>query len=117
MKEFIAFLLEKLGYEITLTQQSHDNGVDIYALKKNELGNFLTIVDCKKYSDKRPIGIEMVRTLYGTLNIEKASHGIIATTSTFSKDARKFEEEYKYQISLKDHYEIYSWIEKVRKKL
>lgn len=112
-EEFIAYLLEKLGYEITLTQQSRDKGVDIYALKKNELGNFLTIVDCKKYSLKRPIGIGMVRTLYGTLDIEKASHGIIASTTTFSKDARIFEKQHKYQISLKDHHDIYHWIEKV----
>ena len=112
-EEFIAYLLEKLGYEITLTQQSRDKGVDIYALKKNELGDFLTIVDCKKYSLKRPIGIGMVRTLYGTLDIEKASHGIIASTSTFSKDARIFEEHHKYQISLKDHHDIYKWIEEV----
>lgn len=114
-EEFIAFLLEKMNYKITLTQQSRDKGVDIYALRKDELGDFLTIVDCKKYSSSHPIGIGIVRNLYGTLNIEKASHGIIATTSSFTKGAREFEEHYKYQISLKDHSQIQSWIELVNK--
>ena len=106
--------MEKQGYEVTLTKQSRDGGVDIFALKKDDFGNFLTIVDCKKYSEKNPIGVDLVRTMYGTLDITKASHGIIATTSRFTKDAKILAENYKYQLSLRDHADIVKWIQKAK---
>lgn len=113
-EELVAYLMEKQGYEVTLTKQSRDGGIDIFALKRDGFGNFMTIVDCKKYSEKNPIGIDLVRTMYGTLNIAKASHGIIATTSRFTKDARDLAEDYKYQISLKDHADIAQWIQNTK---
>jgi HJR/Mrr/RecB family endonuclease len=113
-EELVAYLMEKQGYEVTLTKQSRDGGIDIFALKRDGFGNFLTIVDCKRYSEKNLVGIDLVRTMYGTLNIAKASHGIIATTSRFTKDAKVLAEDYKYQISLKDHADITQWIQKTR---
>ena len=94
-EELVAYLMEKHGYEVTLTQQSKDGGVDIFALKKDDFGSFLTIVDCKKYSPKNPVCVDVVRTMYGTLNVENASHGIIATTSRFTADAKKLARKYK----------------------
>lgn len=113
-EELVAYLMEKQGYEVTLTKQSKDGGIDIFALKRDGFGNFLTIVDCKRYSEKNPVGIDLVRTMYGTLNIAKASHGIIATTSRFTNDAKVLAEDYKYQISLKDHADITQWIQKTK---
>jgi len=112
-EEHVAYVLEKLGYEITLTQQTRDSGIDIFALKKQEIGKILTIVDCKKYAPDKPIGIGVVRNMYGTLNIEKASHAMIASTSYFTKDAKEFEKNYKFQISLKDHSDIIDWMKKI----
>lgn len=113
-EELVAYLMEKQGYEVTLTKQSRDGGIDIFALKRDGFGNFLTIVDCKRYSEKIPVGIDLVRTMYGTLNIAKASHGIIATTSRFTKDAKDLAEKYRYQISLKDHADITQWIQETK---
>lgn len=113
-EELVAYLMEKHGYEVTLTQQSRDGGIDIFALKRDIFGSFLTIVDCKKYSASNPIGVGLVRTMYGTLNVENASHGMIATTSRFTKDAKDLAEEYKYQLSLKDHADIIKWIESTK---
>ncbi len=113
-EELVAYLMEKHGYEVELTQQSRDGGIDIFALKRDSFGSFLTIVDCKKYSVSNPIGVGLVRTMYGTLNVENASHGIIATTSRFTKDVRDLAGEYKYQLSLKDHADIIKWIESTK---
>jgi HJR/Mrr/RecB family endonuclease len=110
-EELVAYIMEKHGYEITLTQQSRDGGIDIFALKNDGFGNILTIVDCKKYSANNPVGIAAVRGMYGTLQIESASHGIIATTSRFTADAYNLAQEYKYQLSLKDHADILKWIQ------
>jgi restriction endonuclease Mrr len=113
-EELVANIMEKYGYEVTLTQQSRDGGIDIFALKNDGFGNILTIVDCKKYSTTNPVGIAAVRGMYGTLQIESASHGIIATTSRFTRDAYNLAQEYKYQLSLKDHADILKWIQNTK---
>lgn len=113
-EELVAYIMERHGYEVTLTQQSRDGGIDIFALKNEGFGNILTIVDCKKYSEDNPVGIAAVRGMYGTLQIESASHGIIATTSRFTCDATNLAHEYKYQLSLKDHADILRWIQKTK---
>jgi restriction system protein len=108
-EEFIAELMEKSGYEVTLTRASRDNGVDIYAVKADSFGRFLTVVDCKKYRADRTIGIEVVRGMMAVLHIENASHAMLATTSSFSSVARNFEREHRFAISLKDHADILDW--------
>jgi len=110
-EELVAYIMEKHGYEVTLTQQSKDGGIDIFAIKNDGFGNILTIVDCKKYSATNPVGIAAVRGMYGTLQIESASHGIIATTSRFTADAYNLAQEYRYQLSLKEHANILKWIQ------
>lgn len=113
-EEFVAELMEKAGYEVTLTQESRDNGVDIYAVKNDSFGRFLTVVDCKKYRKDRTIGIEVVRGMIGTLQIEDASHAMLVTTSGFSSVCKKFEAEHKYQIYLRDHSDIVNWAQKFK---
>ena len=108
-EEFVAELMEKAGYDVTLTQESRDNGVDIYAVKNDSFGRFLTVVDCKKYREDRKLGIEVVRGMIGTLKIEDASHAMLATTSSFSSVCKEYESEHKYQISLRDHSDIVNW--------
>lgn len=113
-EELVAYIMEKHGYEVTLTQQSRDGGIDIFALKNEGFGNILTIVDCKKYSETNPVGIAAVRGMYGTLQIENASHGMIATTSRFTRDASVLAKDYKYQLSLKSHADILQWIHQTK---
>ena len=103
--------MEKNGYDVTLTQATRDNGVDIYAVKTDGFGKFLTVVDCKKYREDRKIGIGVVREMIGTLQIENASHAMLATTSSFSSVARNFEQERQFAISLRDHSDILQWSE------
>ena len=109
-EELVAYLMERKGYEVSLTQQSRDGGIDIFAIKKSAFGELLTIVDCKKYASNRPVGVELVRTMYGTLVMEHASHAIVATTSRFTEDAKTAANTYRYQISLKDHVDILNWM-------
>lgn len=109
-EELVAYILEELGYQVTLTGQTCDGGIDIFALKKEPIGTFLTLVECKNYSPHRRVGIDIVRGLYGVLNIQKASHAMIATTSCFTSGARDFEKQYQFQMSLRDHADIINWM-------
>ncbi len=102
----IAELFKKLGYETELTKQTRDGGVDIYIAEKTNIGKFLFLVECKHYASNRPVGIEVIRNMYGVLgmNKRKPTGGIIATTSHFAKGVKEeiIELNLEHRISLHD---------------
>lgn len=112
-EEVIAELLNRMGYEITLTPATRDGGKDIYAARKDNLGTFLYIVECKKYGPGNHVGVGLIRELYGVVQAEKATAGILATTSFFSKPAQEFQESIKYHVSLRDYIDIQKWLKSI----
>ncbi|MDQ3816464.1 MAG: restriction endonuclease [Acidobacteriota bacterium] len=109
-EEFVADLLNRLGYEVTLTPASRDGGKDIYAAKKEMIGSFLYVVECKKYAPDRPVGVGIIRQLYGVVQAERATAGILATTSFFTKGAQEFQHQLAFQLSLQDYFGIQKWL-------
>jgi DNA-directed RNA polymerase specialized sigma24 family protein len=116
-EQVVAELLARQGYDITLTPASKDGGKDIYAATKTVLGTFLYVVECKKYSPDHPVGVGLVRQLYGVVQQEKATAGILITTSFFTKPAKEFQGQAAFQISLRDFFEIRKWLDEVTKLL
>jgi restriction system protein len=110
-EQVVAELLERMGYEVTLTPASRDGGKDVYAASRNALGSFLYIVECKKYAPDNLVGVSLVRQLYGVVQAEKATAGILATTSFFTKDAKEFQGQVAFQISLQDYLGIQKWLQ------
>jgi len=109
-EELISAILSDMGYSVELTKQTRDGGVDIFATQKNIIGESLLIVDCKRYAPHKNIGVGVVRELYGITEQLKATMGIIATTSFFSKPAIDFQRTISHRISLKDYNDIISWL-------
>lgn len=64
----------------------------------------------KKYDVCRPVGIDVVRTMYGSLNIYNASHAMVATTSRFTAPAQGLAKQFQYQLSLRDEADVFDWI-------
>jgi len=113
----ISEILENMGFEIKLTKQTRDNGRDILALYKSPIGEYLTIVECKKYALRNKIGIEPIqRLLWVADNYDGASKAMFVTTSTFTAGARTLENKYIYKLSLNDINDIKIWIDKYGKK-
>lgn len=113
-EELIADLLHKQGYNITLTQETRDGGKDIFIAENKLIGNFLYYVECKRNSPKRPVGVNVVRELYGTITADRATAGIIVTSSYFSPDAIEFRDKVKNQISLIDYLNLQEWMKKIK---
>ena len=63
-----------------------DGGIDIKIEDKS--GNMLAIGQCKAWN--KPIGVNLVRELFGVMASERIRHGIFLTTSIFSADAIEF---------------------------
>jgi restriction system protein len=86
-EEHIGKLFSALGYNVKLTQKSHDEGVDLY-LEKN---GRRAIVQCKHYTHgnvSRP-GLQQI---FGVLRHKRASEAFVVTTGGFSRQAREFAE-------------------------
>lgn len=109
-EEVVAELLSRRGYDITLTPGSRDGGIDIYAAKQLEIGSFLYLVECKKYAPENKVGVGLIRELLGVVAQQKATAGILATTSFFTTGAQEFQRDVKWQLSLKDYADIEAWL-------
>lgn len=114
-EELVCELFEKKGYKVHLTNQTKDGGKDIIIIDNSILGSFLIYVECKKYAPHRPVGLNFVREFYGTINADRATAGLIITSSYFSKPAKEFVESKKHQMSLMDYVQLISEIQKLSK--
>lgn len=108
-EELMAELFRHNGFEVELTKETRDGGKDIIAIKS--LNGFYNkyLVECRRFSTKRIIGIDVVDRLVRVVQKNNANKGIIATTSYFSRDVRKMPE-VPTLISLLDNPDIFKWI-------
>lgn len=66
-EQLLADLLRDMGWDVELTKQTRDGGSDILAYMNTDVGRLLCLVEAKHYREDRKIGVDLVRTLYGTL--------------------------------------------------
>jgi HJR/Mrr/RecB family endonuclease len=115
-EEFVAELLNRDGFETTLTPQTRDGGRDILAVCSLPTGPMLCLVECKRYAKERLVGVEYIRGLFGTVTSDGASNGLIVTTSSFSNPTREFARRHQYRLELKEYADIVAWIRKAVQK-
>lgn len=113
-EQMVCELLEKQGYTVKLTKQTRDGGKDIIIVEKSFVGEFCIYVECKKYSADNPISVKLVRELYGTVESEKASAGMLITTSYFTKDAKEFTRKAKHRMALRDYNDLVQELNKIK---
>lgn len=102
-EELVAELLYQQGFEVELTPASRDGGFDIYAAKIESIGKFLYLVECKRYTPPKKVGVQVIRSLHGVVQKERANAGIVVTSSYFTSDAKELQFELEYQIKLSDY--------------
>lgn len=101
-----------MGWEVELTQATRDGGKDILAYLNTDLGRLLCLVEAKHYRKDRKVGVELVRTLYGTFCDAQANSAMLVTSSSFSPEAHEFQRKHRYQLALRDYTNVISWIMK-----
>jgi restriction system protein len=87
-ESLISNLFEQMGLETRVTQASRDGGVDCVAYDPRPILGGKVIIQAKRY--KNTVGVSAVRDLFGTLQNEGASKGILVTTSGYGKAAFEF---------------------------
>ena len=83
-EEVIAQVYKNAGWEVALSKQSRDGGVDIYCLSKD---GEMCLVECKRYAKSRKVGIAAVDRLLGVAYRNNASSAHLVTSTKFSSPA------------------------------
>ncbi len=97
----ISELYTAMGYSVKKTAQTRDGGIDIIAEKFDEC----FLIQCKRYSPKRKVTINVVRELNGVINVSSTvNKGIIISSTGFTKPAENFAT--KSQIQLFDRKDV-----------
>jgi CheY-like chemotaxis protein len=113
-EELVAEILNRFGYQATLTPESKDGGVDILAARKDALGEFLCLVECKRYVPPNKVGVALVRSLHGVLEKTRATAAMLVTTSYFTRDAQEFQQDLMHRLHLRDYIALKSWLKQLR---
>lgn len=107
----VAELFEERGYKVELTQQTRDGGKDLIILDHREVGNLMIYAECKQYSPNRPVGVNVVSDLVGRMTADRATAGLVVTSSYFSPDAKTFQSKFEHQMTLIDFIKLSKMIE------
>ncbi|BCL80985.1 restriction endonuclease [Ktedonobacteria bacterium brp13] len=89
-ESLITNLFQKMGLETRQTQASRDGGVDCVAFDPRPIFGGKVVIQAKRY--KHTVGVSAVRDLFGTMQNEGASKGILITTSGYGKASFEFAE-------------------------
>lgn len=81
-------LFVKMGLEARQTRASRDGGVDCVAWNPEPIFGGKVVIQAKRY--KNTVGVSAVRDLFGTLQNEGASKGILVTTSGYGQASFDF---------------------------
>jgi restriction system protein len=81
-------LFTKMGLEAKQTRASRDGGVDCVAYDPRPIFGGKVVIQAKRY--KNTVGVSAVRDLFGTLQNEGASKGILVTTSGYGQASFDF---------------------------
>jgi restriction system protein len=87
-ESLITNLFEKMGLETRLTQASRDGGVDCVAYDARPIFGGKVVIQAKRY--KNTVGVSAVRDLFGTMQNEGATKGILVATSGYGKASHEF---------------------------
>jgi restriction endonuclease Mrr len=109
-EELIYELFEELGYAVELTSPTRDGGCDLVAFTEDKIGiRTKYIIEAKHYKPENRVGVSFVRQLSAVRQKFGAHHGILITSSSFTKDAIKENKEF-YGLHLKDYDVLLKWI-------
>jgi hypothetical protein len=99
------------NYDIYVTPPSNDGGIDVRAVKESGIaGPELILVQAKRVSDNRRVGIETVKALWSDVGESAATRGVIATTSTLAPGARTYCQARLYRLTAAERPMVEKWV-------
>lgn len=110
-EELIATVFRNNGFDVELTPETRDGGIDIIAVQKNSFGgSTLHLVECKRYLPENKVGIGIVQRMLGVVEQHRATQGLIVTTSSFSREAEACAQSSRYRLGLNGYADLTKWL-------
>jgi restriction system protein len=110
-EQIVAALLVRLGYEVQVTSQTRDAGIDMFVIHHDPIGKSAFAVECKYYASGRPVGVAPVRALSAVKEINDANRAILVTNTRFPEEAKEFASR-DQDIQHVDSDELLEWLKK-----
>lgn len=115
-EKLVAEIFYQKGFEVELTPETRDGGLDLIAVRNSDLlGCETVLVECKRYAPHKTVGVGVVRSLLGVIQDSNATRGMIVTTSEFTKGAREFGQKHLNRITLRGHTALMEWIDSLNR--
>ena len=104
-EELVAEVYRRNGFFAKVTKRTRDGGRDIATC---EIGGVIysTYFECKQQGPNSPVGVGIVRNLYGVMERDRIDKGVIVTTSRFTEDAVREADMLNGRIKLVDYQEL-----------
>ena len=80
---FCGNLLKEAGWDVKMTNESNDQGVDLIA----SIENFKVCIQCKRYSS--PVGNKGVQEIIAGTLFYEGTHSVVVSSAGFTKSAMK----------------------------
>ena len=110
-EKLIGLLLEDQGWSVVVTKATRDGGIDVVATKEDtDIGLIQSVWQAKKYSPNNKVKLKDVRELSAVREEQKATKGVIVTTSHLTRDAIEWVNRDIYRLSYKEQEEIENWV-------
>lgn len=112
-EELIASLFKNHGFEVELTSATRDGGYDIVAASHTGLTTETALIEVKHFAPHRPVGVGIVRALYGVRALNKVPKAILVTSSYVSQYAHKeFSRVIPWEIEFVERKELLDWCQR-----
>jgi restriction system protein len=116
-EELVAAIFKNNGFDVTLTPETRDGGIHIFAVQKNVLGgDLLHLIECKRYTANNKVGIGVVQRLVGVVDQHRANRGIIVTTSSFTENADEVRRMMPHKLAFGPYTDLTRWIEEIHQR-
>jgi hypothetical protein len=112
----LADIFRNQGFDIELGPGRGDGGIDIRLIRKDSVGELLTLVQAKRYKHEHKIKLEAVAALSAIVDANQAHRGLFVTTSEFLPSARQFAKTSARRLELASSPEIVSWLKMYKKR-
>jgi HJR/Mrr/RecB family endonuclease len=99
---------------VELTRHYRDGGHDIIAVREG-IATSKLLIECKRFSQDRKVGVDVVRSMYGVVAREGATKGIVVTTGTSTRDAQEFLNSNKWVLEGVDFLRLVEWLNQYKK--
>lgn len=110
-EKLIAEMLEAEGWYVEITQQTHDGGVDVIAIRTDPtLGQIRSVWQAKKYKLTNKVRLREVRELSAIREEQKATKGMMVTTSFLTRAAIDYIKRDVYRLDYKDQRSLEIWL-------